>query len=263
MEIKYINLDSSVEKHQRMQQELSRHSLTEISTRFPGVAAKEPLNRMSLSESGCLLAHLAILMSCNPTKSTVILEDDIILSKNFERKIRLFIDELESTDLDFLFLGQTVVPQDVGTHMKLIKLLKEAEKNRRHTLLNASNSYRFGAFAYVVNRKSVVKIQKILSTNEMSKNCRPIDVMMGQWFREGLFTGGIVFPYIVGIESGLDSAMYDRSNQNDHELYAQMVNIYLVGHLTDTTETWGQIMSNNPNLAALEICKSIYMRLIR
>lgn len=263
MKIKYINLDISVDKKHRMQQELRRHSLDQVSACFPGVRAQESLNRMSLSETGCLLAHLALLKSCSPDKSTIVLEDDILLSDSFGRKAGMFVDELESSAHDFLLLGQTVVPQDVSTHMKLLNVLKETKEDGRHAILSAANFYRFGAFAYIVNRKSVEKIKSVLENTDLTKNAKPFDIMMGQWFREGIFSGGIIFPYVVGIDSGLESVMFDRANSNDHALYARLVNMYLDGLDPDPVDSWMQIVENKPNPHALEICKSIYLRLTR
>lgn len=263
MQIKYINLESCPDKNSRMQEMLARHRLSNVSGRFPGIVSTKRLNGMSLSETGCLLAHHSLLMSLDSSESTLILEDDVSLCIDFGEKIKILIGKLESSEVDIFLLGQTIPYQSISKHAKLLKLLGHYKETGSRSLLDANSFYSYGTFAYVVNRKSTQKIKELFHRLDFSGSAKPIDELLSDWFQQGILKGRIIFPYLAGVESDLESTMFDRSANHDHALHAGLVNLYLEGHTPNVFNSWEKIISESPNLHALEICKSIYLRLNR
>lgn len=264
MKIHYINLDSNKNRNERILNELTLHDLRKFSERFPGVLAKAPLNGMSLSETGCLLAHYHTLLACKKEETTIILEDDAILCPSFRYKIENLSKKIEHSDFDFIYLGQTVDYFDLKLHLQLLKFLNYSKKNQKSFILDAQNFYRYGAFGYIVNGNSVSKIHELLKNLDLSKSAKPIDILMRNWFTQGTFKAGLVFPYFVGIDSTLQTSMFDRKGgfkSKEHTRLAELVNLYLEGYSPNINSDWQKIISENPNPHALEICKSIYFKL--
>lgn len=263
MKIKYINLASSPARNSRMQEMLTEHRLSDYSERFPGILSSKTLSGMSLSETGCFLSHHSLIMSLNNSESTLILEDDVNLCTNFGKKIQNLVGKFEATKIDILILGQTVSYQNLTKHAKLLSLLKKYKDNGKRLILDAKPYYSYGTFAYVVNRNSITKVQEFLQSLDLSASAKPLDELLGDSFRQGILKGCIVFPYLAGVESTLESTMFDRSAAHNHALHAELVNVYLDGYMPSPLSSWKNIMLDSPNLHALEICKSIYLSLTR
>ena len=138
MQIFYINLDSDLIKNEQMQFTLSSLGLNESTQRFPGILANKPLHGLSNSETGCLLSHQQLLSNLSNHHSTIIFEDDVILNIDFVRNIERLLDLLNASEMDLIFLGQTVPMQDFEMHSKLINYLKKFEINNSYQILDAS-----------------------------------------------------------------------------------------------------------------------------
>jgi GR25 family glycosyltransferase involved in LPS biosynthesis len=261
VKIKYVNLERSPDRNSRMQEMLIKQRLDNYSERFPGVLSSNALNGMSLSETGCFLSHHSLIMSLNTSESTVILEDDVCLCADFGGRIQNLIAKLESMEIDILILGQTVPYHNLTKHAKLLSLLGKYKENGKRFLLNANPHYSYGTFGYIVNRNSVIKIKDVLNGLDFSKSAKPMDELLGDCFRQGVLKGRIVFPYLAGVEPSLESTMFDRTAARNHAQHAELVNLYLDGYLPSPLKSWEKIISESPNLHALEICRSIYLTL--
>ena len=261
MIIRYINLENNFDKNQRMQMMLSNLKLDKFSDRFPGVLTLNSLNGLSKSETGCLLAHQSLLMSLSTDQTTIILEDDVKLSNDFPFKIKKLIENFESSQLDLIFLGQTVLPQDVLAHRNLLKFFENSSSLNTNFYLDASKFYRFGAFAYVVNGKSINKINKLFKSMNLSTDAKAIDVLLGRWIRQGLLRATVLFPYLAGVDFNLTSSMHDRTNALRHRRYAELANLYCRDYSNNSQEKWLEIISNQPNERALDICMALYLTL--
>jgi GR25 family glycosyltransferase involved in LPS biosynthesis len=259
MDIRYINLERSVDRKHRMQAILKQHLGDSFFDRSPGVVAGQSLNEMSLSVTGCFLAHYNLLMSIN--KTTLILEDDVLLCQDFGKILIRINEYLKSSTTDVIFLGQTVHYRDLNAHIKLLRILKRYQEHGRQLLLDANTFYRYGTFGYVVNHNALPKIQALLSGLDLSKSAMPMDDLMRNWIVSGELKGGVAFPYLVGIDSTLETTMHDRSGAREHSLCADLVNLYLYGYKPKPQGHWESILKNNPDLYALELCSSIYSKL--
>ncbi len=263
MQVRYISLDSAVGRDLRMRGLLTRHGLGEISQRAPGIQASRALNGMSMAETGCLLAHHSILTSLEESQTTVVLEDDVVLCIDFAEKIGHLTESLEASPFDIVFLGQTISYEETRTHARLLKLLGKFNETRKHLFINAHPFYRFGAFAYAINRQSVRKVHALLSTLDLPVAAKPIDSLLKDWISRGLLKAAVIFPYLAGVDASLESSMQDRSGPIEHRTHAEIVNLYLDGYAPDARSRWETVLSGSPDLHALEICLAIYGRLTR
>ena len=240
---------------------LSEYGVDKISMRFSAILSDTQLNRLPTSVTGCLLSHLSLLNNLPDSQTAIIFEDDVRFSKSFGSDLHKIVRKIESTELDVLFLGQTVSYRDILTHAYLIKQLKQFNESENFLLLNAFSFYRFGTFAYLVNGKSVSKIKKLINDLNLEKNAKPIDSLMKDWIKKRQLKGAILMPYLVGIDTDIESTMHDRSNADDHHYYAQCINLYLKGYYPNRQKPMKNLHSQDSNEYALELCSIIYDRL--
>lgn len=258
----YINLDASIERRLRIELLLAEKGLTNFSQRFTGVVAKKKLAGLSLSETGCLLSHLSVITSLNKFETTIIIEDDVCFSDSFKDDINRVMPIFENKELDILFLGQTVLYNDIPTHALLIKLKKKLVETSKYSLLDTTAFYRFGSFAYAVNGKSVEKIKKLIEELNLENATQPLDIIMKGWFKSGKLKGAILMPYLIGVDPDISTTMHDRSNAIEHQLHCDCINLYLKNNRMKESSQWENILSKTQNHDALELCEIIYRRLI-
>lgn len=261
MQIKYINLDDDIVKNQRMQTTLKKLALDKLSERFPGVKSSFSFNGISKSETGCLLAHLSVLKTLSHHQTSIILEDDVILTEDFNIKILKLVEKFESSKLDLIFLGQTVLPQDITIHRKLLRYIDASKKRKSYHILDASIYYRFGTFAYAINGNSLNKINNLIDSIDFSFNSKAFDVLLGYWIKKRLLTAGLIVPYFAGVDSKLSSTMFDRENPLRHLRYAELANLYFSDYSNNALGDWQKILANHPNQRALDICRALYLSL--
>lgn len=261
MKIRFINLERSPERRVRIESLLAEQGLTEISKRFNGIVPVQPFHGLPLSVSGCLMSHLSLLGSLCESETTLILEDDACFTPNFGSNIRNIPSVIDNANLDIIFLGQTVGFNDAATHAKLIKLLKKLRISGEHQLLDATRFYRYGSFGYVINKKSVAKIRKLVEELDFTSDAKPIDTLLSQWIKTNKLKGGIIFPSLVGVDPSIESTMYDRSDSLSHQLHCELVNLYMNDRSSKALSDWNEILNDNPNQDALAICKVMYKRL--
>jgi GR25 family glycosyltransferase involved in LPS biosynthesis len=261
MKIRYINLERSPERRVRIESLLAEQGLTEISNRFTGIVPVKPLDGLAVSVTGCLMSHLSLLGSLRESETTLILEDDACFSQNFGKNIRTIPSLIDNANLDIIFLGQTVAFNDVATHAHLIKLLNKLSASGKHQLLDAAKFYRYGAFGYVINKKPVSKVRKLVEELDLSSDAKPIDTMLRQWLKANKLKGSVMFPSLVGVDPSIESTMHDRSDSLTHRLHCELVNLYMNDKSSEAHTDWNEILNDNPNQDALAICKIIYTRL--
>lgn len=262
MKIFYINLDESRDRDQRMRSSMTEHQLDKFCERWPGIVADRPLNNLPLSVTGCLLSHLSVLQSLSAGESAIILEDDACLSPKFGKEIEKLTLLLENSGYDLLFLGQTVLFKDAGMHAILNRAYQNFLTKGTRQFLEASSMYRYGAFGYIVNKKSIEKIKLIIAEMALEKEAEPIDKIFGDWLRSKRVRGAISIPYLVGVSPDVATTMHDRNNALEHQLHCELVNIYMEGHASDAIEKWGRTLASQPNEIALAICHAMYRRVV-
>ncbi|OZA09355.1 MAG: hypothetical protein B7X97_02960 [Methylotenera sp. 17-45-7] len=261
MKIRYINLERSPDRRAHIERLLDEQGVAEISERFAGIVAAKPFKGLALSVTGCLMSHLALINTLQQSETIVILEDDACFSKNFSNIIPNIPSLIDEANLDVIFLGQTVAFNDSALHAQLIKFMGELRASDKYRILNADTFYRYGTFGYVINKKSVSKIKKLIAALDLTRDAKPIDSLMSQWIKTKKLSAGVMFPNLVGVESSFETMMYDRSHSLNHRLHCELVNIYLNDRAEDVVTEWHNILGANPNPDALAICKIMYARL--
>jgi GR25 family glycosyltransferase involved in LPS biosynthesis len=261
MKIRYINLERSPDRRARIEGLLAEQGLADISERFSGIVPETSLNGLALSVTGCLMSHLSLIDSLDESETTLILEDDACFSKNFSNAILNVPHIINDANFDVLFLGQTVLFDDASTHAELIKLMSELRANNKYRLLNGARFYRYGTFGYVINKNSVSKIRKLIDELDLTLNAKPIDNLLKQWIKEKKLNASVMLPYLIGVDPRFDSTMNDRTGSLRHQLHCELVNLYLNDQSSEIVTDWHKILSKNPNLDALEICKIMYTQL--
>lgn len=261
MKIKYLNLDESALRRRRMDDLIHEHGLTSITERFPARRVELALNKLSISETGCLKSHIELIAGLNDGETTLILEDDVCFEDKFPQNFRQLCKMLEGTDFDIVFLGQTLLFKDAAIHAHQINVLKKRKIKSQKILIDADKFYRYGTFAYVINGKSVSKFKKILSHFNFEENSHAIDVLLNLWLRSGMLKGVITLPYMVGVDPDIQSTMQDRHNSVEHQLHCDLVNIYLDHQQKNMLTSWQKVLEENPNEEALAICRAMYSRL--
>lgn len=261
MKIKYINLDESRDRRTRMDDLIHGHRLTEITERFPAHRTDVALNQLSKSETGCLKSHLELIAGLNEGETTLILEDDVCFENNFSENVRQLHMILEKSDFDIVFLGQTLLFKDAAIHAHQIKILSTRKSKLQKILIDADRFYRYGAFAYMINGKSVSKVKNLLRNTDIQKNNHAIDELLSLWLKSGALKGVITLPYMVGVQADIASTMNDRSNSAEHQIHCDLVNTYLDGQPQNMVDTWRNLLKDNPSHEALAICRAMYTRL--
>jgi hypothetical protein len=242
LEIRYINLEESVERRARLTADFRAKGIEKAVKRQPAIKPDEGFKSLTRGEYGCLLSHKAALMSARKGQSILILEDDVLLASEFVIRLAALWKNLSETGWDILFLGQTAPYFEIDLIRKLLQKKWEWEgrsgnPSRPPGLLEGSVWYRWGAFAYIVNGASVERIASHFDAPESLSSPIPVDLAFKKWAREGKLRSLIAFPYLVGINDDDPTTMEDREDPVTHGLHAGLVNLFLLGHQAQITES--------------------------
>lgn len=259
----FINLDESHERNLQMQASLRRLGLSQIIHRFPAVRSPTAKKNLSAGEHGCLLSHTSIIERADPHRSLLVLEDDTVLSSRLPGLLQKLPGAMKALSMDIAFLGQTVEYSDVKTHAKLLKAFSQLQENSHASImLDAHKFYRWGAFGYVVAPGALKKMSALLRQNVGHVDAVPIDNFFKHLIRSQAIKGGIVFPYVVGVNASLGTTMKQRTHAHEHDLHASLVNQYLHGsQAPDDSPLWRSILQGPHDPRALALCMRIYQSL--
>lgn len=259
----FINLEESRERSLQMQDSLDRLGLSQIVKRFPALRSPIAKKHLSPAEHGCLLSHWTIIERADPDLNLLVLEDDTELSSRLPALLRKLPETMRDLSMDIVFLGQTVEYGDVKTHAKLLKAFNQLQANSHASImLDAQKFYRWGAFGYVIAPQALEKISTLLRQNVEHVDAVPIDNFFKHLLRSQAIKGGIVFPYVVGVNASLGTTMQQRSFAHEHDLHASLVNQYLHGsQVPDESELWRTVLQGTNDPRALALCMRIYQSL--
>jgi hypothetical protein len=231
---KYINLDRCRDRRGRMDRIVSEAGLGPKIRRHAAAEPSVGIGHMPASVLGCLRSHVDVVRSfADVDKHLLVLEDDVFLAPGFLRGIQVCGEHLETHAVDIMFLGQTIPYRAIGLHAELLRLLARlrarAPLEGSLAYLDCRRAYRYGCFAYMINRKSLAKVDALLQGVSDDASLRPIDVLYAALLAGGKLTGNVVFPYLVGLDAALESTMKGRSLAEEHAASARLVNIYVDG----------------------------------
>lgn len=137
-------------------------------------------NFVTLGEIGCYLSHHTLLKSIKEkelqdTKYTLILEDDVIFSKNFNSIISTEL--LDSIEFDILYLG--------GLDEKC------RDKNIKNEIFTINSVYAAGTYGYIIKNSSAKKLYELTLNNPGT-----IDILYSKFVSNNTVTGLMTFPSV-------------------------------------------------------------------
>jgi len=210
---RYINLDRSPDRRQRVEREIARYGLSDRYTRFPAVDGRtlETSSPLSQAEVGIFLSHCRLLEQASAAEgATHIIEDDILMCDLTAGAIERTCASgaLEAFDIVFL---ETFVPLHAKALRHYRALFDQFTQGRwpissvdQIGLVNLGESYFFGATSYLVGPHGA---QKVLDAarEELERGPRqPFDVMIQGAVREKRLRVGCLLPFVTAID--LESA---------------------------------------------------------
>ena len=159
-----VNLDTDIDRYKNSQEQFKSHNL--IVERFSGIngsTIKEKdyldiikknsiLLKNKCGSTGCYLSHIKIwdkILEDPNIKIALILEDDIILDKDFKKKFINYYKNVPN-NWELLYLGTGKMK---GTHINS-KIMKPKIGN----FIGFNN----GTFGYMIKRSAINKIKKII-----------------------------------------------------------------------------------------------------
>jgi GR25 family glycosyltransferase involved in LPS biosynthesis len=261
---RYINLDKSVERRQIIESQIVNLNLQHLIKRFSAIESRESNSKIPNTVLGCLLSHLNIIRNAPNLNHLLILEDDVVLSSRLSDSLEKINHYLDRTDVDVLFLGQTLLFNDSSRHRYLIGLMnKKKYDDHSFEFLNGEKLYRYGTFAYIINRKSLNKVRSLLLNIENSENISPIDDILGALIRSKKLTCRIAFPYLIGLNSDFPTTLSDRKNAQIHNSHCKLVNMYFQDFvMPDNISSWRIVLEDKPDPLALIVAEEMYRQLI-
>lgn len=235
-------------------------------SRFPAVEVADEPSGLSGPEFGCYLSNLGILEQAGDARHTLVLEDDLVFSPEILTGLRLAHSVLERGLVDLLFLGQTVQYDDIALHRGLITRVARLEANEhgpRFELLPAKDFYRWGAFAYLVGRHAIRRLTALVREPMSSGHPMPIDRVYRRLIGDRKIRAGILFPYVVSVNSEMPSTMRGRDFASEHRRHSALVGAYLKdASLADEPDAWRRLLAEHPDLRALAVARQVYERLV-
>ena len=230
LDIVYINLDKSTERKTGMERKLSQFFKPADFKRFPAIQGDHRDAKISPNALGCFLSHLEVIKSSSPNHPTLILEDDVLLCKNFNTYLKNLIKGLHkiSPEWDILFLAQMTFIGQVYKTVRLLKIKKTIPKGT-FRILNAKTNYAASTSAYIINPLSKGKILNLLKKNVENAYALPIDLFFKKTIDDNSLNSKFVFPYLTGLE-GLDTTIQNTTDKQikSSRLSEDQLNLFFV-----------------------------------
>lgn len=250
----YINLDTAIDRKKHINDMWSMKEMKLPIERFAAIKPELKLGKLSLGETGCLLSHLKLWENnINSDIDILILEDDAIVCNDFEIYLSNLLSS-QANDWDILFLTHTEPINDVQRIQTLLKFSDNNLGNQsasRLTVINANNWYLYGTVGYIINHQSIKKllneVMKLIEKNEIL----PIDNLISNLARREIINCKLVFPYLVGVRTDLESQILRENNKDIDALHEIIVNLFFIDRDRISLEEWANKVFNNGD-ASLE-----------
>ena len=132
----------------------------------------------SLGEIGCACSHIEIWrkVANRETDIAIIFEDDVILEKDFKKKMYKFLNDLPK-DWDMAFLGVGRRRDKYGKYPCIGDIFRDLDNvvDHPYTAKIQPTNRVYGMYGYVINRKGAIKLLKLVKTLDF-----PIDDVVFQ-----------------------------------------------------------------------------------
>lgn len=208
---RYINLDRSTLRRARLEQQLRNLGIGHAYTRFPavdGTRGRENHGSISPCEYGCFASHAQLLReACSFPTHLHVLEDDALLSPEFVPAVAEVIDQGVLDEFDLLFTDLFVS----WDPLQIASLERTRRKNTRLdprsgreslTGVTVFNLHRKGlacTSSYLVARRSIERVAKLLDRALVTGPTQPVDLVMRQLVNTGVLKAACVVPFVTSV----------------------------------------------------------------
>lgn len=230
----FINLDESIKRRLAMERSLENAINTKEFKRFAAVNGDSRPAGISINELGCFLSHQRVIEFANSNIPTLILEDDVIFSKNFKDDLELIIRRLyeTSTSWDMLFLAQIVNISNLQNIYNLLRLKRDflisGSQSKNFRIIPCRGYYSSGATSYVVNPTSRDKISSLVKNFADNDYPYPIDIVFNNLIQQKLVNAYFIFPYLTGVESVHQSTIHPNDAKPFKSLLEDQLNLFFI-----------------------------------
>lgn len=203
----FINLDSAVERRNRIEAQLRRHNLRNYQ-RFPAVDGRRLARQSPCSpgEVGIFRSHLDLLerIASGPRPGHII-EDDVILSDLTAGAIEGAVRRGILGHFDILLL-ETYVGTIIGNVRRYMRAYNEAtvrgpiRSADRLQIIDLGRDYLYGATSYVVSPAGARKVAAILGRDWRNGPSLPVDDVLQHAAAAGRLRIGCLFPFVTTID---------------------------------------------------------------
>lgn len=230
LEIRYINLDREQGRRESIERQLRELGLADQARRFPALTGDGREARISQSELGCFLSHRAVIAGAAGDSHLVVLEDDARLTPHFARIEALLARLPPDKAWDVIFLGFVPDFFNLRTMSVMWEMVKRAGEGEatRFGLLEAARFYRWGLFAYVVNRASLGKLDDLLDDREHGFGVQ-VDVLVQRLCVQRRIAAQCILPFIVGTDFTITTSMADRPKMASGQFFRDSTNLFVAG----------------------------------
>lgn len=239
----YINLDNARERRSHIETMWRESKIPLKINRFSAIKPDFTLGQLSAGETGCILSHLTIWEENTVFDDyLVILEDDAIICKDFHANITELINS-QDDNWDIIFLTHTEPINEIQRMSKLLMLnnsFRHSDNTHKFFVLEANEWYLYGTVGYILNKSSVLKTYTSIANMINEKIYLPIDNLICKSARQGAIRCKLVFPYLVGIRTDLESQI-NRKARNDYDLlHGILINLYFIDRDIHQLSKWAQ-----------------------
>ncbi len=226
---RYINLDRSSERREKLESQLREFGLQRIYSRFPAIdGARRDVARGAISGGayGCFASHAQLIReACAGGKHLHVLEDDAVLSKELVPALDQAIAAGFLDQFDLLFTDIFVPPfvsmisalnkaRRENTHIDSATRLESVRVNKVFDLRDTSWAC---TSSYVVAQRSLGRVAKLLDEALAMGPPAPLDIALRAFVNGGLLKAGCLVPFVTSIDLrlALDSTIRGGSEQPD------------------------------------------------
>jgi len=230
----YINLDRSLDRRASMEQALARCGLASTIERFPARSGDERQKGITVNELGCFLSHQAIIDAIDDDRPTLVLEDDTYFPPRFSEYFSLILEKSVEHEWDILFLNKMISFTDLRAVYQMIRKKRAAgdiysDQFRDFSIEECKGLYISGAGAYLVRAGAAGKVAETLRSAADENYPKPVDIVYLKAINAGTLKAKFAFPYILGVNSHLESTLKLRAGGNNGLLFNDILNLFVAG----------------------------------
>lgn len=199
----YINLDTATLRKNQIENRFSHFKFNETLHRFNAINVNDVLNlnisgKITNIEKACFLSHATLIKSQQKINDHLfIMEDDIDFFRGTFSIIDNTIKAIEHIEWDILYTD-VCVPEP-STMIDLVKIKNELQESKSFRILDLKNMYFAGATGYIINKKSISKLSKLIE--DVKELDTPFDLLLRNFIFNNEIKGYAIFPFITTLSN--------------------------------------------------------------